>query len=339
MSSVFFGCVGPIHWETYLREAYASLRGVKGSLRGGVLFGVAYAAAYARAILSANLKKSALKQLLLDLLWLHSLVFWPFVASLPFILAFCGFISFHFGLMCLPQKCLVALLRDQWLLSSYLRKFGGLLVWLGLSVAYAGLTRRLRSAYAGGAGSFWQTTSKSRRHPNPWCLTCHVLLSIPLYVYSNYDYASCLRNDISSTDTRKCLRGLRNHENFQVLRLRALFPVPLSSYSFHFKKKRCSYDKLEQIRVNASGWSLKSDWIPVFLDVLTVSVVWCYASRQTNRHQWAWLDLQMKAPNAGLGGFGFHATVVAKLEPHSQAFLKKRWPARASTQMKHDIKW
>ena len=49
-------------------------------------------------------------------------------------------------------------------------------------------------------------------------------------------YASCLRNDISSTDTRKCLRGLRNHENFQVLRLRALFPVPLSSYSFHFKK-------------------------------------------------------------------------------------------------------
>ena len=27
-------------------------------------------------------------------------------------------------------------------------------LWLGLSVAYAGLTRRLRSAYAGGAGSF-----------------------------------------------------------------------------------------------------------------------------------------------------------------------------------------
>ena len=68
LSSVFFGCVGPIHWDTYLREAYASLRGVKGSLRGGVLFGVAYAAGYARAILSTNLKKSALKQLLLDFL-------------------------------------------------------------------------------------------------------------------------------------------------------------------------------------------------------------------------------------------------------------------------------
>ena len=27
----------------------------------------------------------------------------------------------------------------------------------------------------------------------------------------------------------KCLRRLRNHENFQVLRLRALFPVPFSS--------------------------------------------------------------------------------------------------------------
>ena len=57
-------------------------------------------------------------------------------------------------------------------------------------------------------------------------------------------YATCLRNDISSTDTRKCLRGLRNHENFQVLRLHALFPVPLSSYSFHFKKKRCSLGSL-----------------------------------------------------------------------------------------------
>ena len=75
--------MGPIHWETYLREASASLRGVKGSLRGGVLFGVAYAGGYARIILSANLKKSALRQL-----WLLSRY-----------LAFCGFISFHFGLL------------------------------------------------------------------------------------------------------------------------------------------------------------------------------------------------------------------------------------------------
>ena len=120
MSCVFFGCVGPIHYKTCLREAYASLRGVKGSLRGGVLFGVAYAGGYARAILSANLKKSALKQLLLGLLWLHFLVFWPFVPSFPFILAFCGFISFHFGLLCLPQSAWFALLRDQWQLPSYL---------------------------------------------------------------------------------------------------------------------------------------------------------------------------------------------------------------------------
>ena len=98
------------------------------------------------------------------------------MASFPFILAFCAFHSVWF-----------ALLRDQWLLPSYLRKFGGLLVWLGLSLAYAGLTRRLPSAYAGGAGSFWQT-SKSRRNPNPWCLKCHVLLPIPVYyIYSNYD--------------------------------------------------------------------------------------------------------------------------------------------------------
>ena len=70
--------MGPIHYKTCLREAYASYRGVKISLRGGVLFGVAYAGGYARAILSANLKKSALKSLCL---------------------AFCGFISLYFGLL------------------------------------------------------------------------------------------------------------------------------------------------------------------------------------------------------------------------------------------------
>ena len=48
LNSVFFCVVAPIHWETDLREAYASLRGVKGSLRGGVLFRVAYAGGYAR---------------------------------------------------------------------------------------------------------------------------------------------------------------------------------------------------------------------------------------------------------------------------------------------------
>ncbi len=67
----------------------------------------------------------------------------------------------------------------------------------------------------------------------------------------------------------------------------------------------------DQIRVNASGWLLKSDWIPVFLDILTGSVGWCCASQQTNRHQWAWLHLQMKEPNAGLGGFGLHASCQA----------------------------
>ena len=135
LSCVFFGCVGPIHYKTCL--PYASLRGVKGSLRGGVLFGVAYAGGYARIILSANLKKSALKQL-----WLLSR-YLAFVASFPFILAFCGFISFHFGLLwlhCAFHKSVwLVLLRDQWLLPSYLRKRGG---------PMAGAISRLRGAYA-----------------------------------------------------------------------------------------------------------------------------------------------------------------------------------------------
>ena len=68
------------------------------------------------------------------------LVFWPFVASFPFILAFCGFISFHFGLLCLPQKCLVCVAKGS-MAASFIPP--GLPVWLGLL-----LTRGLRGGYA-----------------------------------------------------------------------------------------------------------------------------------------------------------------------------------------------
>ena len=53
-------------------------------------------------------------------------------------------------------------------------------------------------------------------------------------------YASLLTRWFIIQGYAKCLRRLRNHENFQVLRLRALFIVPFSSQPFHFKKKRCS---------------------------------------------------------------------------------------------------
>ena len=114
-----------------------SLRGVKGSLRGGVLFGVAYAGGYARIILSANLKKSALKQFgycpaafcgfisfYFGFLWLHFLSFWPFVASL-----------------CLPQKCLVGVAKGSMAASFIPPKttYG----W-----GYQSLTRGLRGGYA-----------------------------------------------------------------------------------------------------------------------------------------------------------------------------------------------
>ena len=61
MSSVFFCVVAPIHWETDLREAYASLRGVKGSLRRGVLFGVAYAGGYARIFFASRSEEVSFK--------------------------------------------------------------------------------------------------------------------------------------------------------------------------------------------------------------------------------------------------------------------------------------
>ena len=126
------------------------------------MFGVAYAAGYARAILSANLKKSALKQLLLDLLWVHFFVFWPFVASFPFILAFCGFISFHFGLLCLPQKCLVCVAKRSMAAFFIPPKILGPTCMAGpiscLRGAYAEVTQRLRGG---------ELVASDKRRPNP----------------------------------------------------------------------------------------------------------------------------------------------------------------------------
>ena len=147
--SVLFGVVASIHWETRLREAYASLRGVKGSLRGGVLFGVAYAGGYARIFSPAGLKESALRQLWLllsrylafcgfisfrfGLLWLHFLSFWPVVASFRFILAFC---AFH-------KKCLVCVAKGPMAASFIAPKTWGTYGW-----GYQLLTRGLRGGYA-----------------------------------------------------------------------------------------------------------------------------------------------------------------------------------------------
>ena len=126
MSSVFFCVVAPIHWETDLREAYASLRGVKGSLRGGVLFGVAYAGGYAR--------------IFRQRVWGNQL--WG-----NFVYPRNGFISFHFGLLWKCLDCVwFVLLRGQWLLPSYLPKRGGPMAGAlsCLRETYAEVTRRLR---------------------------------------------------------------------------------------------------------------------------------------------------------------------------------------------------
>ena len=73
-----------------------------------------------------------------SLLWLHFLSFWPFVASFPFILAFC---AFHNNV-----NVWFVLLRGQWLLPPYLQKRGGPISGAisCLRRAYAEVTRRLR---------------------------------------------------------------------------------------------------------------------------------------------------------------------------------------------------
>ena len=70
-----------------------------------------------------------------SLLWLHFLSFWPFVASFPFILAFC---AFHNNV-----NVWFVLLRGQWLLPPYLQKRGGPMAGAisCLRGGYAALTR------------------------------------------------------------------------------------------------------------------------------------------------------------------------------------------------------
>ena len=97
VSCVFFGCVGPIHYKTCLREAYASLRGVKGKLTRrcfvwSCLRGWLRKDYFVSKSEEVSFEATLAIVPLLGLLWLHFLLFWLFVASFPFILAFCGFI-------------------------------------------------------------------------------------------------------------------------------------------------------------------------------------------------------------------------------------------------------
>ena len=195
--------MAPIHWETDLREAYASLRGVKGSLRGGVLFGVAYAGGYAR-IFRQQLWRSQLWGNFVycprsgfitfhfGLLWLHFLSFWPFVASFTFV--------------------------------------GDL--WLGLSQL---LPQDLRGGYAVlTRGELVASDKCIQMYSNSQLQGHQILQKIPILDVWKYHmrksaYASLLTQWFIIHGYAKCLRRLRNHVNFQVLRLRALFLVPFSS--------------------------------------------------------------------------------------------------------------
>ena len=70
-----------------------------------------------------------------------------FVAAFPFILAVCGFISFHFGVLGLPQKCLVCVAKGSMAASFIPPKTWGAYGWgypvltRGLCGGYAALTR------------------------------------------------------------------------------------------------------------------------------------------------------------------------------------------------------
>ena len=107
--------------------------------------------------------------------WTSRVVFWPFVASFPFILAFCGFISFHFGLLCLPQNV-------------------GVYGWgyRGLRGGYAALTR-------GELVASDKRNSQLQGHQIPQ--KSHSLI-FEIMIWENSLTQVCLRDDLSSKDTQ-----------------------------------------------------------------------------------------------------------------------------------------
>ena len=119
---------------------------------------------------------------------------------------FCGFISFHFGLLCLPQKSLVCVAKGSTAASFIPPKtWGGYLYGWGYQV----LTQGLRGGYA--ALTRGELVASDKRRPNPadspildvWHdMYSYLFLYISTVTMIKSAYASCLRNDISSTDTR-----------------------------------------------------------------------------------------------------------------------------------------
>ena len=157
--------MAPIHWETDLREAYASLRGVKGSLRGGVLFGVAYAGGYARIFC---------QQVWRSQLW-GNFVYRPRS----------GFITFHFGLL--------------WL---------HLLLWGTYGWGSQLLTQDLRGGYAVlTRGELVASDKCIQMYSNSQLQGHQILQESQSLIFENIISENpltqvCLRNDLSSTDTR-----------------------------------------------------------------------------------------------------------------------------------------
>ena len=203
--AVFFFVLWPLYTG---RQTYAKLT------QAYAVWKVAYAVVFCLELLTRVVTQGFFASRSEEVSFEATLLIVPEVASLPFILAFCGFISFHFGLLLLHLLLWGTYGWGSQLLTQDLR--GGYAVLTqGELVAsdkciqmYCTVTRNCKA-------------TKSCSNPNPWCLKISYMRKSA--------YAGLLTQWFIIHGYAKCLRRLRNHVNFQVLRLRALFIVPFSS--------------------------------------------------------------------------------------------------------------
>ena len=154
------------------------------------------------------------------------------MASFPFILAFCGFIYFHFGLLCLPQKCLVCDAKGSMAASFIPPKTWGTYGW-----GYHSLTRGLRGGYAaltrGELVASDKCNSQLQGHQIPQKSQSLIFENI---IRENPLTQVCLRNDLSSTDTQSAYAAYATMRIFRYCAYALFVQFPFLHIPFISKK-------------------------------------------------------------------------------------------------------
>ena len=209
LSSVFF-----VLWPLYTgRQTYAKLTQAYAAWK------VAYAVVFCLELLTRVVTQGFFASRSEEVSFEATLSIVPEVASLPFILAFCGFISFHFGLL--------------WL---------HLLLWGTYGWGSQLLTQDLRGGYAVlTRGELVASDKCIQMYSNSQLQGHQILQESQSLMFENIIWKNpltqvCLRNDLSSTDTRSAYAAYATVGIFRYCAYALFFYFPFLHSPFILEK-------------------------------------------------------------------------------------------------------